>query len=289
MKEIVMADDFLSDNFLSTDLRVPITLLETNACASLATNAIAGDIWDNFSSASYKNLPSVGTITAHHPITSEPREYSMPGGGRGYIRPASLVSVWSTAPFLLNNTLGDFYWKGAIEDRMKSFDSAIRELLWPEQRKGDRKYKTASGKAVPGTIDVTSARSYLRIPKGYLPELVQPLVDKLLAPGAKGIEIGPIPKGTPINLLSNVDWERNLQVWNVLREIKMDLEALPQDANDEEARKVFANYVEPLLQINKCPDFVVNRGHYFGSDYFKEEPGLSDKDKWALIEFLKTM
>jgi hypothetical protein len=33
---------------------------------------------------------------------------------------------------------------------------------------------------------------------------------------------------------------------------------------------------------------VVNRGHYFGTDLFKEEPGLSDEDKRALIEFIKT-
>jgi hypothetical protein len=33
---------------------------------------------------------------------------------------------------------------------------------------------------------------------------------------------------------------------------------------------------------------VVNRGHYFGTDQFKEEPGLGDDDKRALIEFLKT-
>jgi len=33
---------------------------------------------------------------------------------------------------------------------------------------------------------------------------------------------------------------------------------------------------------------VVNRGHYFGTSYFKEEPGLSDDDKRALIEFVKT-
>jgi hypothetical protein len=38
----------------------------------------------------------------------------------------------------------------------------------------------------------------------------------------------------------------------------------------------------------KCPDYVVNRGHYFGTDKFSEEPGLSDDDKRALIEFLKT-
>jgi hypothetical protein len=84
MRQIVLADDFLTDNYLSTDLRVPVTLLETNACASLATNALAGDIWDNFSSQSYKDLPSVGTIMVHHPISGEPRAYRMPAGGRGY-------------------------------------------------------------------------------------------------------------------------------------------------------------------------------------------------------------
>ena len=46
--------------------------------------------------------------------------------------------------------------------------------------------------------------------------------------------------------------------------------------------------VPDLLELSKCPDFVVNRGHYFGTDAFKEEPGLSDQDKMALIEFLKT-
>ena len=52
---------------------------------------------------------------------------------------------------------------------------------------------------------------------------------------------------------------------------------------------MFADLVEPLLELSKCPDFVVNRGHYFGTDLLRsEEPGLSDADKRALIEFLKT-
>ena len=70
--------------------------------------------------------------------------------------------------------------------------------------------------------------------------------------------------------------------------MKRDLKALPQNASDEEARKAFANLVDPLLELSKCPDFEVNRGHYFGTDRFKEEPGLGDDDKRALIEFLKT-
>ena len=57
----------------------------------------------------------------------------------------------------------------------------------------------------------------------------------------------------------------------------------------------------PLRTLLKCPDFVVNRGHYFGTDEFNTtdglsddekafgaEPPLSDDDKRALIAYLKT-
>jgi hypothetical protein len=43
-----------------------------------------------------------------------------------------------------------------------------------------------------------------------------------------------------------------------------------------------------LYEFSACQDYVVNRGHYFGTNKFGEEPGLSDADKRALIEFLKT-
>ena len=46
------------------------------------------------------------TITVHDPFTGKPWQYTMPAGGRGYTRPPSLISLWSTAPFLLNNTVG---------------------------------------------------------------------------------------------------------------------------------------------------------------------------------------
>lgn len=305
IKEIVRADDFLKDNFLSTELRVPVTLLETNACSPLATNAIERNIWDNFSSQSYKDLPSVGTITVHHPFTGEPKEYPMPASGRGYTRPASLISLWSTAPFLLNNTVGDFNPSPSVKDRMQSFDNSIEQMLWPEKRKGNINYKTASGKTLPGWIDRTYETSYLRVATGYLPSFlrkIQPLVGAL-SHGSffneQGLELGPIPKGTPVNLLSNIDLDRreglaaNLrhkrQIVELLIKIKKDLKALPKNATDEQARKVFTNLVDPLLAASKCPDFVVNRGHYFGSDYFKDEPGLSDEDKRALIAFLKTL
>ena len=104
MRKIVQAPDFLDGNYLSTDARIPVTLLRTNACSPLATNALGGNIWDNFSSQTYKQLPSVGTVTLYDPFTGEPMPYEMPAGGRGYTRVPSLISLWSTAPFLLNNT-----------------------------------------------------------------------------------------------------------------------------------------------------------------------------------------
>ena len=44
-----------------------------------------------------------------------------------------------------------------------------------------------------------------------------------------------------------------------------------------------------MLSMSKCPDLVINKGHYFGTESFAEEPGLSDAEKRDLIAFLKTM
>ncbi len=51
---------------------------------------------------------------------------------------------------------------------------------------------------------------------------------------------------------------------------------------------VLRELTDDLLALSKCKDFVVNKGHYFGTSYFYEETGLSDGDKNALIGFLKT-
>ncbi len=309
MREIVLKDDFLKDNYLSNETRVPVTLLETNACSPLATNAIAGNIWDNYSSQSYKSLPSVGTITVHNPFTGAPRQYKMPASGRGYTRPASLLSLWSTAPYLQNNTVGLFNGDPSVKGRMAAFEDGIEKMLWPEKREKD----PLLGDKIPGPskIDRTTAPSYLRVPEGYLPDFLKKQRDlaERLTPaiiGKGGIEIGPIPKGTPVNLLSNIDLRpdnesltgrvaHDKELLDLLITVKRALKKLPANATDEQARAVFQTTTfkgktvpDQMLALSKCPDFVVNRGHYFGTDLFKEEPGLSDGDKRALIEFMKT-
>ncbi|MDN5850266.1 MAG: hypothetical protein L0H63_11650, partial [Nitrococcus sp.] len=192
------------------------------------------------------------------------------------------------------NTVGKFYWKPSVEARMRAFQSGIEQMLWPEKRDQD----PVLGDKVPGLIDRTTEQSYLTIPHGFLPELLvklfAPFRDQLpwLFTPEGDIEIGPIPKGTPVGLLGNLELYPDKANWleGILHRYKLiklivplaiDLHALPENATDAQARRVFADLVDPLLDLNKCPDFVVNRGHYFGTD-------LSDQDKLALIEYLKT-
>jgi hypothetical protein len=168
---------------------------------------------------------------------------------------------------------------------------------------------------LPGWIDRTTAESWLKVPKGYLPGLWPGAFDTLVRHDPliawlrfqnfvddEGVAIGPIPKGTPVALLGNLDLDARpgffadiaykLRLARLLLKLKSDLQALPK-GGDENARNaaglsIFSNAVGDLLAVNKCPDFIVNRGHYFGTEYFKEEPGLGDADKKALIAFLKT-
>ncbi len=314
MRDIVQRPDFLDGNYLSSDARIPVTLLRTNACSPLATNALAGNIWDNFSSQSYKQLPSVGTVTLNDPFTGDSMPYAMPAGGRGYTRVPSLISLWSSGPYLLNNSVGPFDSDPSVAARMKVFDASIEQMLWPDKREHD----ALLGAKVPGTIDRTTERSTITVPAGYVPDLVQPLQGVLhrwvpwLASTGDDIVLGPMPKGTPVGLLANLRLRAESKdpiavashlkdLGELLIELKRALASLPSDADDETLRRGFASLKVPLLRLSKCPDLVVNRGHYFGSAEFNrqdglspderafgQEPELTDADRYALIAFLKT-
>ncbi len=54
-----------------------------------------------------------------------------------------------------------------------------------------------------------------------------------------------------------------------------------KNLSPEEARVELLKTVPQLLAANKCPDFIEDEGHYFGTD-------LPDDDKRALIEYMKT-
>ena len=196
MRAIVGAPDFLKDNYLSSDARIPVTLLRTNACSPLGTNAIRGNIWDNFSSETYKTLPSVGKVTVQDPFTAEKWQYQMPAGGLGFTRVPSLVSIWSTAPFLVNNRLGPFSEDPSVDSRMKAFDASIEQLLWPEKREHEPGFD--------GYIIRTTEQSFVQIPKRSVPVELQNLVGcAAREPISQGVRQGrklqarPDPEGLP--------------------------------------------------------------------------------------------
>ena len=279
----VLADDFLEDNFLSEDKRHSIAYIGTNACRTLGTNAKSGRIWDNFSSQSYKRLPAVERIT----IDGGP-DWSLAERGidhsLGYYRTPSLISLWTSAPFLHNNALGSYNGDPSVQGRLEAFEDAAEKLLWPERRDG------------AGSIWRTKRQSALQVPLAYLPARARAIarwVDVVVR-GEDGIQyarLGPVPKGTSINLLANLDfnlgslsdWRKLLRLGGLVLEIKKTLEEI--DTRQLEGEELFSlmkrNLVPSLLENSKCPDLVEDRGHTFGSD-------LPDGDKLALIEFLKT-
>ena len=185
-------------------------------------------------------------------------------------------------------------------------------MLWPEQRQFDR----VLGEKVLGVIDRTTQRSQIVIPVSYLPEALQAkkggVLHRLfpqLVSSSGDFVLGPIPMGTPVGLLANVkllpEGEDPLvhdqKLVDLLLKLQADLLTASAGASDEQLLEKFSNLKAPMMALSKCPDLVVNRGHYFGTAQFNrqdglsedekafgKEPELNDDDKHALIAFLKT-
>jgi hypothetical protein len=185
--DAVEQESFWRDNFLSTDFRVPVNLVGTNACRALATNGMTGQMWEDFSSASYRQLPSVGAIPFWNPYKGEkgameeflPRHAPPPGappggGGPGYYRVPTLLSIWATAPFLHNNSLGLFNNDPSVDGRLEAFEDAMRKLLTPKLRASASSYNGATPERLErdgGLIWRTTRESYLSIAVVRLPFL----------------------------------------------------------------------------------------------------------------------
>jgi hypothetical protein len=175
-------------------------------------------------------------------------------------------------------------------------------MLWPERRDKD----SLLGDAIPGVIDRVGDRApngyggepaYVTVPAGYLPDFLQQslTLQKALFPALftdAGVRLGPIPQGTPIGLLANLNLlsedrspeARKAQfdkVSSLMIELLERLHKLGRNPTSEQAKLAFGDLVDPMLELSKCPDLIVNRGHLFGTQ-------LADQDKNALIEFLKT-
>jgi hypothetical protein len=319
----VQKPDFLEGNFLSIDQRFPVNFIGTNACRACGTNSTRGHVWDNFSSETYKASAPV-TIKVYDPVDGGEKDFTIPGGGPGYYRVPTLISLWATAPYFHNNALGKFNGDPSVKGRMECFDDSIRKLLWPERRehlgsiwRTDRPttlvlnkvyahdfligvigreclsvmypWLVPLGALVVGVLVLRRGKqkgsTALKVVGGLLSVLAVAglgvVVYLFWDPGE--LTIGPIPAGTPVNLLSNLNTEAPLpDLIDAVLKTKKALAEIKDEADQGKALQQFLKTAGPaLLKVNKCPDFVEDRGHEFGTK-------LPEADKLALIEFLKT-
>lgn len=136
-RDAVLRDDFLQGNFLSDDEKYPVSEIGTNTERALATNAERGQIWEEFSSESYKVSPAVRVTSLADPLHPSRRLPPVKAtGGRGYYRTPSLVNIWATAPFLHNNSVGLYNGDPSVAGRLAAYQSAMNMLLSPDQRPG---------------------------------------------------------------------------------------------------------------------------------------------------------
>jgi hypothetical protein len=245
-----------------------LTKIETNSARAFATNAKTNHVWDNFSSLTYKELSPVDELEFFnpfdetHPIKFKPKEKDV---APGYYRVPSLVSVWSSAPFFHNNMLGRFTGDPSVAGRIDAFNDATEKLLWPEKRLNKN------------SIWRTENDCSLHLRKEFLTGVLKPL--QALADRDGYVKTGMIPKGTPVNLVANIEPDfQHIDVFRKIGEKLIKLKAV--NLSRDEAAAEFNQLIPDLLAANKCPDFVEDKGHYFGTD-------LPDSDKRALIEYLK--
>ena len=91
----VPGDPTLRVDWLGNDEVEPASEIGTYAARSLHSNHLQGRVWAEYAS-----------LDTHRRPPDPERPEVMKGGGRGYYRNISLLSVWAHAPFMHNNAIG---------------------------------------------------------------------------------------------------------------------------------------------------------------------------------------
>ncbi len=244
---------FFQQNYLSDERRYPLQLIGTNGARALGTNAGPTGVWAEYASVDYQTMIPALIPLYTFTLGMIQLQATVPGPvGRGYYRTPSLWNVWSTAPFLNNNSLGTFGGGVDTASRLAVFEDSIEQLLGMKPR--------------PTEITYTNRFSALTTIPIELPALPFPI------PGVdlNKLKLGlPIPPGVPVSAVA-------------------DLELSLHDVGTFTLTDYLSFLVDPQYFMDKLKDFipvfdpVENKGHTFGNDRTVAE-------KQALIEFLKTL
>ncbi len=274
-RDLVLRDDFLTNNFLSDDERYPCSELGTHIARTLSPNWDAGGGYGQMSSLGFKlnqagteqvfdrdkdgkPIPLYNPLTGKHDVTFKAKKL--------FYRTPTLVSIWATAPYLHNNSVGLYNGDPSLAARMAAYEDGMTKLLSPERRLG------------VGSMLVTTEDS--KLPDFFA--ILQKEMPEFAGLEGLNLDLINVPKGTPINLIMNLH----------AKDVKVVLQAYVDGVLQGQPREKFSELrsknhalghrklMEKLLAVNMCPDFIEDRGHSYGRE-------LGDEDKRALIEYMK--
>jgi hypothetical protein len=293
------ADSTLRVDFLGNDEPTPVTEVGTYDARALHSNHMESRIWQQFGSETLRARPPVENL-------DELRK----GGGRGYYRNISLLSVWAHAPFMHNNALGPelcghpgdpLYispyvdaegkplppvetppcvpYDPSVDGRFALFEASMEQLLNPDRR--TPKITTVSEELI---VDIAPKMQLgdielgfsLRVPPGVPQSAIGDLRHKDLIDDSLLLALGEDRlRAKYARLLSGQQID---ELITGLRAIRKDV--LEDGGGLVKSLGTHWPFVETYYSNSKAR--IENAGHRFGED-------LSDADKKALTAFLATL
>ena len=270
-RELVLSQDFLKGNYLSDDARHSVLEVGTNTQRAEGTNAQAGSTWGQMSSQTYKDQRKERVTLVDHDEVGNARPLYNPVSGKydihfettnAFYRTPTLVSIWATAPYLHNNSVGTYNGDPSVKGRVEAFEDGMDKLLNPEKRLGVRSIKVT-------TVETS------------IPEIF-PELKSMKRFNKMNLKILQMPKGTPINLIMNLNVHR----------VPRLIEAYIKGVLNGEPRSHFDSLIDrrreagiqammaEMVKVSTDPDYIEDRGHNYGTK-------LSDREKHALTEYMK--
>lgn len=290
-------------DWMGNDELTPVNEVGTNRTRSLHSNHMTGHVWQAYGSEDLRAKPDLLKENVPEPT----------GGGRGYMRNISLLSVWSHAPFMHNNAIGpelcgapadsmkEFYrspyvdkegkeldrpppcwaFDPSVEGRYKLFKASMDSLLNPDKRLdkvtllSEQVIIDAGPRLIEGDKETTGLS--ITIPAGVPAAFVGSLEHKKL------IEDVVLAKTNPAALRAKfiergVSEERADRIVEGVQAVLKEILSNPSNVI-----KVIGGHRDFIEEFySNTTDYVENEGHTFGED-------LSDNDKRALTAFLATL
>lgn len=298
-------DPTLRIDFLSNERPILASRVGTYAARALHSNHMPSRLWEQYASLSLRERPADPAL----------REI-MKGGGRGYYRPPSLLSVWAFAPFMHNNAIGPEVCGTPSNPKLDFYSPPYVDVG------ADGKFARRADAPACMPYD-TSVEGRYRLFKASMDELLNPrkripkvnltdddiVVDIVPQVGSDRAKIGlslVLPKGEPAVMFNSLRFKdmisdivinkrrperldakyHGILSGDRLKELKQGLDRLQIDLTADSGRLTpsISGPQRDFIQTyySNVLGRIENAGHEFGKD-------LSDREQQALIAFLATL